>query len=105
MTRLAVRFEIFDNLMTSSASVTPSIPNSGTDETPARNFRQTVIKIGRDPDTCRVVFDSVRWSMVVSRNHAERRKRQDGLTVRDCGSSLRTFLDDERCALIRFQLI
>jgi ABC transport system ATP-binding/permease protein len=58
-------------------------------------FEQSIVKIGRDPDKCLIVFDRAEWPMV-SRQHAEFRRQGSQLLLADTNSRFGTFLNGER---------
>ncbi len=62
---------------------------------PEREFSAEVIKVGRDPLACHLIFDQADWPMV-SRRHAEFRRRDGRFLLADTGSSFGTFVDGER---------
>jgi pSer/pThr/pTyr-binding forkhead associated (FHA) protein len=62
---------------------------------PERAFTAEVVKIGRDPIACHIVFDQGEWPMV-SRRHAEFRQRGGRCLLADTGSRFGTFVDGER---------
>jgi pSer/pThr/pTyr-binding forkhead associated (FHA) protein len=62
---------------------------------PERAFTAEVIKIGRDPIACHIVFDQAEWPMV-SRRHAEFRQREGSCLIVDTGSRFGTFVDGQR---------
>ena len=62
---------------------------------PERAFSSEIIKIGRDPLECHVVFDQGEWPMV-SRRHAEFRQRDGRFLLVDTGSRFGTFIDGRR---------
>ncbi len=64
---------------------------------PERAFTAEIIKIGRDPLECHIVFDQSEWPMV-SRRHAEFRQRAGRCLLVDTNSKFGTFLDGERIA-------
>jgi len=64
---------------------------------PERAFTAEIIKIGRDPLECHIVFDQGEWPMV-SRRHAEFRQRAGRCLLVDTNSKFGTFLDGERIA-------
>jgi pSer/pThr/pTyr-binding forkhead associated (FHA) protein len=62
---------------------------------PERAFTAEVVKIGRDPLECHIVFDQGEWPMV-SRRHAEFRQRAGRCLLVDTNSKFGTFIDGER---------
>ena len=58
-------------------------------------FEQPVVRVGRDPAQCHVVFDRVTWPMV-SRRHGEFRSEGGRCVLSDTNSSFGTFLDGQR---------
>jgi pSer/pThr/pTyr-binding forkhead associated (FHA) protein len=62
---------------------------------PERAFTSEIVKIGRDPVECHVVFDQGEWPMV-SRRHAEFRQREGRFLLVDTGSRFGTFIDGKR---------
>lgn len=62
---------------------------------PARAFDAPVIKVGRDPAECQVVFNQTEWPMV-SRKHAEFRLQNGRCLLVDTRSSFGTFQDNQR---------
>lgn len=62
---------------------------------PERAFSAEVIKVGRDPLVCHIIFDQGEWPMV-SRRHAEFRQRDGRFLLADTGSRFGTFIDDQR---------
>ncbi|MBC7910001.1 MAG: FHA domain-containing protein, partial [Pyrinomonadaceae bacterium] len=64
---------------------------------PERAFEQQLIKVGRDPAECLVVFDQTEWPMV-SRKHAEIRLKDGRYLLVDTNSSFGTFLNGQRVA-------
>ena len=62
---------------------------------PERAFTSEVVKIGRDPLACHIVFDQDDWPMV-SRRHAEFRQRARRFFLVDTNSKFGTFVDGER---------
>jgi pSer/pThr/pTyr-binding forkhead associated (FHA) protein len=62
---------------------------------PERSFTSEIVKIGRDPLECHVVFDQGDWPMV-SRRHAEFRHREGRCLLVDTGSKFGTFVDGKR---------
>lgn len=62
---------------------------------PERAFTSEIVKIGRDPLECHVVFDQGEWPMV-SRRHAEFRQREGRFLLVDTGSRFGTFIDGKR---------
>ncbi len=67
-------------------------PNS-----PELSFQQDLIKLGRDPNECQIVFDREKHPMV-SRSHAEIRHHQNSWILIDKNSSYGTFLNGKRVA-------
>lgn len=64
---------------------------------PEREFTSEVVKVGRDPIACHVIFDQGEWPMV-SRRHAEFRLRDGRCLLADTGSRFGTFIDGRRVA-------
>lgn len=62
---------------------------------PERAFISEIVKIGRDPIECHVVFDQADWPMV-SRRHAEFRQQEGQCVLVDTGSRFGTFIDGKR---------
>ena len=62
---------------------------------PEREFTSEVVKVGRDPIECHLVFDQTDWPMV-SRHHAEFRLRDRRCLLVDSNSKFGTFLDSQR---------
>jgi pSer/pThr/pTyr-binding forkhead associated (FHA) protein len=62
---------------------------------PERSFTSEIVKIGRDPLECHVVFDQGDWPMV-SRRHAEFRQREGRCLLVDTGSKFGTYVDGKR---------
>ncbi|HEV7397473.1 MAG TPA: FHA domain-containing protein [Pyrinomonadaceae bacterium] len=62
---------------------------------PERSFTSEIVKIGRDPLECHVVFDQSDWPMV-SRRHAEFRHREGRCLLVDTGSKFGTYVDGKR---------
>src|SRR5712664_3509243 len=62
---------------------------------PERTAAGTVIRIGRDPVECQVLFDQAQWP-VVSRKHAEIRLLNGHCVLTDLNSSYGTFLNGQR---------
>lgn len=62
---------------------------------PERAFTAEVIKVGRDPIACHIVFDQAEWPMV-SRRHAEFRQRAGRCLIADTSSRFGTFVDGQR---------
>lgn len=62
---------------------------------PERSFEQMVIKIGRDPAECHLVFDQSEWPMV-SRRHAEFREQDGRCMLVDTNSTYGTFINGQR---------
>ncbi|HEX8494906.1 MAG TPA: FHA domain-containing protein [Pyrinomonadaceae bacterium] len=62
---------------------------------PERTFEQMVMKIGRDPAECHLVFDQSEWPMV-SRRHAEFRAKDGRCVLVDTNSSYGTFINGQR---------
>ena len=62
---------------------------------PERAFTAKVIKVGRDPIACHIVFDQGEWPMV-SRRHAEFRQRAGCCLIADTSSRFGTFVDGQR---------
>jgi pSer/pThr/pTyr-binding forkhead associated (FHA) protein len=62
---------------------------------PERAFTAEVVKVGRDPLACHIVFDQAEWPMV-SRRHAEFRQRDGRCLLADTGSRFGTFIDGRR---------
>src|SRR5437660_1337462 len=62
---------------------------------PERAFTSEIIRVGRDPIECHLVFDQAEWPMV-SRRHSEFRWRDGCCYVVDTNSRFGTFLDGQR---------
>lgn len=62
---------------------------------PERVYEQPLVKIGRDPSECHVVFNQTEWPMV-SRRHAEFRFQNGRYMLVDTNSSFGTFLNGQR---------
>jgi ABC transport system ATP-binding/permease protein len=62
---------------------------------PERIASGPVIKIGRDPNECQVVFDQAQWPMV-SRRHAELRFQDGHCILQDANSSYGTFVNGQK---------
>lgn len=63
-----------------------------------RAFAKPLVRVGRDPETCDIVFDQVDYPMV-SRRHAELRADEGGnWTVVDSGSKFGTYINGQRIA-------
>lgn len=62
---------------------------------PERAFTSEIVKVGRDPIGCHIVFDQAEWPMV-SRRHAEFRQRAGHCFLVDTNSKFGTFVDGER---------
>ena len=62
---------------------------------PERIYERPIVKIGRDPAECQVVFNQTEWPMV-SRRHAEIRFKDGRYLLVDTNSSFGTFLDGQR---------
>lgn len=60
-----------------------------------KTFHQPIIKIGREPNECQVVFDNEQFPMV-SRRHAELRWTEGKWILHDLNSSFGTFIDGQR---------
>ncbi len=60
-----------------------------------RIFDQPVIKIGREPNICQIVFDNAQFPMV-SRQHAELRQSEGKWILTDLNSSYGTFVDGQK---------
>lgn len=60
-----------------------------------RSFEGPVIRVGRDPSECQLVFDSRDWQMV-SRQHAEFRWEDGRCLLADNNSSYGTYLNGNR---------
>ena len=72
-----------------------TLAEENTGQNSERQFDQTVILIGREPNECQVVFDNSRFSMV-SRRHAELRFTEGKWILTDLGSSYGTFVDGQK---------
>jgi ABC-type multidrug transport system ATPase subunit/pSer/pThr/pTyr-binding forkhead associated (FHA) protein len=68
---------------------------SNEQQKPERVYERPVVKIGRDPAECQVVFNQTEWPMV-SRRHAEIRFKDGRYLLVDTNSSFGTFLDGQR---------
>jgi ABC-type multidrug transport system ATPase subunit/pSer/pThr/pTyr-binding forkhead associated (FHA) protein len=64
---------------------------------PEREFTSEVVKVGRDPIECHLVFDQTDWPMV-SRRHAEFQLRDRRCLLVDTNSKFGTFVDSQRIA-------
>lgn len=62
---------------------------------PERAFTSEIVKIGRDPLECHIVFDQGEWPMV-SRRHAEFRQREGRFLLVDTGSRFGTYIGGKR---------
>ena len=62
---------------------------------PERAFTASVIKVGRDPAECQLVFEQAKWPMV-SRRHAELRLQDGHCVLADNNSSFGTLLNGQR---------
>src|SRR5437868_8636583 len=62
---------------------------------PDRAFESQIVKVGRDPVDCHLVYDQGEWPMV-SRKHAEFRLKDDRCLIVDTNSSFGTYLDGQR---------
>src|SRR3982750_3242298 len=62
---------------------------------PEHAYDRPIVKIGRDPAECQVVFNQTEWPMV-SRCHAEIRSKDGRYLLVDTQSSFGTFLDGQR---------
>lgn len=62
---------------------------------PERSYERPIVKIGRDPAECQVVFNQAEWPMV-SRRHAEIRFKDGRYLLVDTNSSFGTFLNGQR---------
>ncbi|MCS6873090.1 MAG: FHA domain-containing protein [Pyrinomonadaceae bacterium] len=60
-----------------------------------KEFKEPLIRIGRDATVCQIVFSSVLYPMV-SRQHAEIRFQNNQWLLSDVGSSFGTFLNGEK---------
>jgi ABC-type multidrug transport system ATPase subunit/predicted component of type VI protein secretion system len=60
-----------------------------------KSFNQQIIRIGRDPVDCQVVFDNQRFPMV-SRKHAELRWENNRWVLWDLNSSYGTYLNGQK---------
>ena len=60
-----------------------------------REFTSEVVKVGRDPLECHIVFDQSEWP-TVSRRHAQFRQREGSFLLVDTKSKFGTFVDDAR---------
>ncbi len=60
-----------------------------------KTFDQPIIKIGREPNECQIVFDNAQFSMV-SRRHAELRRSDGKWILHDLNSSYGTFIDGQK---------
>jgi ABC-type multidrug transport system ATPase subunit len=60
-----------------------------------REFNQAIVKLGRDPQQCDVVFEQEKWLMV-SRTHAELLLQNGRWYLTDLNSRQGTFLNGER---------
>jgi ABC-type multidrug transport system ATPase subunit len=64
---------------------------------PERAFSVSVIKVGRDPAECQLVFEQTKWPMV-SRRHAELHLTDGRCTLVDTNSSFGTMVNGQRIA-------
>lgn len=62
-----------------------------------KSFAQEVVRIGRDPQHCDIIFEQKLFPMV-SRRHAELREKDGKCLLVDVNSSYGTFLDGNRVA-------
>lgn len=69
----------------------------GEQKLPGREFKQTILKIGRDQQRCDLLFNQTQWPMV-SRLHAEIRLEDGRYYLTDPGSTQGTFLNGQRIA-------
>jgi ABC-type multidrug transport system ATPase subunit len=69
------------------------LPSGG--KGPEKSFEKDLVRIGRDPFDCDVVFDNATYPMV-SRKHAEFRWNDDRWYIVDLDSSYGTFIDGRR---------
>lgn len=60
-----------------------------------RNFEREIIHVGRDPETCEIIFEQKSFPMV-SRRHAELREKDGRCLLVDTNSSFGTFLNGNR---------
>ena len=62
-----------------------------------QSFNQAMIRFGRDPADCDIVFDNTMFPMV-SRHHAELRLMNGQWFLQDLNSSFGTFIDGQKLA-------
>jgi ABC transport system ATP-binding/permease protein len=62
---------------------------------PEHAYDRPIVKIGRDPAECQIVFNQTDWPMV-SRRHAEIRSKDGRYILVDTQSSFGTYLDGQR---------
>jgi ABC transport system ATP-binding/permease protein len=60
-----------------------------------RTFEREIIHVGRDPETCEIIFEQKSFPMV-SRRHAELREKDGRCLLVDTNSSFGTFLNGNR---------
>jgi ABC-type multidrug transport system ATPase subunit/pSer/pThr/pTyr-binding forkhead associated (FHA) protein len=71
------------------------LEESNGQQQPERSYERPIVKIGRDPAECQVVFNQTEWPMV-SRRHAEIRFKDGRYLLVDTNSSFGTFLNGQR---------
>ncbi|MBA3568367.1 MAG: FHA domain-containing protein [Pyrinomonadaceae bacterium] len=59
-----------------------------------RSFDAPVVAVGRNPATCKIVFDQKQWP-TVSRRHAQFQLHNDSWFLADSGSTYGTFLNGQ----------
>lgn len=70
---------------------------TGGGHSPEKTFDQSIVRVGRDPNECEIVFDNARFPMV-SRKHAEIRQIDGNWHVVDLNSTYGTFVEGQRIA-------
>ncbi len=63
--------------------------------TPEQSFNQEIVRIGRDPNDCQIVFDNTQFPMV-SRRHAELQWRGGQWFLHDLNSTFGTFINGQK---------
>ena len=71
------------------------VETSGQQGPGEQTFEQPVVRLGRDPAQCQIVFDQATWPMV-SRRHCEFRLSEGRCLLVDLNSSFGTFLNGQR---------
>ncbi len=72
------------------------VENSGEGTQPIeRTFQKDVIRIGRDANSCDIVFENKQYPMV-SRQHAEIRCQNGFWLLRDANSSFGTYINGQK---------